>query len=425
MPEVNLSTMSAPELRRLLDSTRARGEAALSYQILQEMAARREGRGRRGLFLMRRPAKPRVIAVDLGDPMEPEDDLPPLPGIWRGLPPLGRGPEPGASAPPPPEPEPAPSPAPRLSRGRKAQAAPDGMPAQAAPVAPVEVESAPPLAVEPTRPPSFRDADPEPFDEAASSWDEDLELHSPEPESLQPPRRLGRGPAVAFVAAAAAAFAVGAGAGVSLGWWVGGSTRQATSPPVRPAAATIRTAALTHRPVAPAPRPPPVLAPEAPAAAAPEAAPEAPADPAVGAPPPDIHESSQAATDAVEVAPGTGEAMELPAPPTERRKAEATETPRTAVARAAPAGSKACAAQPTPADREICGDPELRRLQRELRQAYAKALEAHQDRALLRQRQLAWRSDRDTVSDPQRLAMLYEQRIRKLNAATAEARRQR
>jgi uncharacterized protein len=117
--------------------------------------------------------------------------------------------------------------------------------------------------------------------------------------------------------------------------------------------------------------------------------------------------------------------MELPAPTPARQKAEAAETARTAVARAAPAGAKACAGAATPADREICADPELRRLQRELRQAYAAALEAHEDRALLRQRQLAWRNDRDTVSNPDRLARLYEQRIRKLNAATAEARRQR
>jgi uncharacterized protein len=125
--------------------------------------------------------------------------------------------------------------------------------------------------------------------------------------------------------------------------------------------------------------------------------------------------------------------MELPAAPAPtpapaHRKAEAVgtaEASRTAVAQAAPGGTNACAAAPTPADREICADPELRRLQRELRQAYAKALEAHQDRALLRQRQLAWRDERSTVSDPDRLARLYEQRIRKLNAATEEARQQR
>ncbi|MEO8113837.1 MAG: hypothetical protein ABI655_05625, partial [Phenylobacterium sp.] len=81
------------------------------------------------------------------------------------------------------------------------------------------------------------------------------------------------------------------------------------------------------------------------------------------------------------------------------------------------------AAEPTPADRQICGDPELQRLRDDLRRAYAEALAAHQDRALLRQRQLAWRDARNTVSDPERLARLYEQRIRKLDAATADARR--
>jgi uncharacterized protein len=92
---------------------------------------------------------------------------------------------------------------------------------------------------------------------------------------------------------------------------------------------------------------------------------------------------------------------------------------------AAHSEASACDAQPTPADRTICGDPELRGLQHELRQAYNEALEAHQDRALLRQRQLAWASARDSVTDSGRLARLYEQRIRKLNAATAAAREQR
>ena len=54
MLQVNLSNLSGPELRRLLDATRSRGEAALSYQILQEMAARREDGGLRGPFHARR-----------------------------------------------------------------------------------------------------------------------------------------------------------------------------------------------------------------------------------------------------------------------------------------------------------------------------------------------------------------------------------
>jgi uncharacterized protein len=89
------------------------------------------------------------------------------------------------------------------------------------------------------------------------------------------------------------------------------------------------------------------------------------------------------------------------------------------------AAAGGCAAQPTPADRAICGDAKLQRLQENLRQAYAEALAAHQDRALLRERQLAWRDARSEVSDPDRLARLYEERIRKLKAATAEALQQR
>ena len=82
----------------------------------------------------------------------------------------------------------------------------------------------------------------------------------------------------------------------------------------------------------------------------------------------------------------------------------------------------ACASRATPADRAICEDPALQKLQTRLQHAYAEALEAHEDRATLRQRQLAWRDARNEVGDPERLARLYEQRIRKLEAATAEAR---
>jgi uncharacterized protein len=85
------------------------------------------------------------------------------------------------------------------------------------------------------------------------------------------------------------------------------------------------------------------------------------------------------------------------------------------------ADAKACAGQPTPADRIICGTPRLQHLQKDLREAYADALDAHQDRDLLREHQLAWREARNTVTEPQRLVQLYEERIRKLKAATAEA----
>jgi uncharacterized protein YecT (DUF1311 family) len=196
--------------------------------------------------------------------------------------------------------------------------------------------------------------------------------------------------------------------GIALGWWVGGITREASSPLVAPATAPTRTAR-------PAPAPAPIVAEF-------KAAPEASPEPAVGLPPPDLSDGALSSPDAAEVArDASAEAMELPAPPPARGEAEAVRTtgiPPTAQA-------NACATEPTPADRTICGVPDLRRLQGELRQAYAEALQAHRDRALLRERQLAWASARDTVSDPDRLAALYEERIRKLNAATAAARQQR
>src|SRR5579864_9520261 len=95
---VDLAAMPGPELRSLLDSTRRRGDAKLSYEILQEMAQRRE-RGepaRATPFRKRRHAAPHLVSVDLGDPLDrpdpldfdrldpnlvdsEEDDIPPLP----------------------------------------------------------------------------------------------------------------------------------------------------------------------------------------------------------------------------------------------------------------------------------------------------------------------------------------------------------
>ncbi|MDE2487842.1 MAG: hypothetical protein KGO51_10625, partial [Alphaproteobacteria bacterium] len=95
--------------------------------------------------------------------------------------------------------------------------------------------------------------------------------------------------------------------------------------------------------------------------------------------------------------------------------------PATSVSSAGSAEGAACAGQPTPADRTICGEPRLRSLQAELRKAYAEALQAHEDKTLLRQRELAWAKARDGVTDPDQLASLYRDRIAKLRAATAEA----
>jgi uncharacterized protein YecT (DUF1311 family) len=388
MPNVNLSSLSGPELRRLLDSSRQRGEAALSYRILQEMEARREGGERKRLFAGRRSAEAHTVAINLGDPLErdDEDDVPPMPS-WRPPPQVAE-----VAAAPEPEPAPIADPSPRRSRRRNAQ------PEAAAAVAPPadDVPEPPPLL-------AFRVPDPEPLEDAEGAKDWDLRLPPPRQTAAGPPRGLRRG--------LAAGFAVGIAAGVSLGWWVWGVAREGRSPLPAAVASPIKTAALEPASVPTQPALVPVVAEPPPT---PEAAPE----PAIAAAPP-VTEVSPPAPDAPQVAPEAppeGEPVAPPPLPVHRH----ADMVRTADASAGPNGT--CAAQPTPADRTICGDPELKALQRELRLAYNEALEAHENRALLRQRQLAWASARDTVTDSGRLAQLYEQRIRKLNAATAEAR---
>ena len=372
MPQMNLSALNSQELRRLLDASRARGDAPLAYQILQEMAERRDAREERGRSLLRRSAEPRVVALNLGDPMEPDDELPPMPN-WR--PPA---PEPEASTAPVAEPEPAPPP--RKPGRSKTQPPP-------AVVAPPELdtEANAPLPMKPPR--SVWDDDPPRVeDDGAEALG--LELDRPGRAKPREPRKFRRPPGLGF----AAGIAVGA----AVGWWAAGSL-QTPPPAVAPAAAPIQIAAAE-------PQPAPATLPVTVAAAEPAPAPEAPPEPAGEALPPDLQEGPLLSPDAAE------EAVEAP-------------SPAPAVVQATTAGTGACAAEPTPADRKICSDPDLRRLQRELRQAYAEALEAHEDRDLLRQRQLAWADARNTVTERDRLAQLYEQRIRKLNAATAEARR--
>lgn len=310
--QLDLSILSGPELRSLLDSARERGQAAQSYEILQEMARRREageteGRGR----LMkgrRRPAEPRIITLDLGDPLEPHDD-------------------------------------------------PFDVPE---PPAVIDAEEEPPLTL----------------------------AREPEPKATKPPKtpkppkpgRVRRAPGSAL------GFALGALGGIVLGVAFGGSVGEALSPPP-----DVELAQAVQLP----PPPPPLPAEPEPVVVA-----EAPAAPPVEAAPVELAAAPSAeAAELVQDAATTAEEPEAPPP------AEA-----------------ACGAEPTPADRAICADAELQRLQRELRQAYAEALAAHEERGLLRQRQLAWADARKGVGDPQRLAGLYEARIRKLKAATADAR---
>jgi uncharacterized protein YecT (DUF1311 family) len=317
MLQVDLSSLSGPELRSLLDTTRARGQADLSYRILQEMEARRAREpGPRGL-LKRRRRGPKVIELNLGDPLEPEpdpdDDTPPF-----------------------------------------------------------SVVREPPLEI--ARPSDAID-------------------NGPPPERQ---RKIGFRTGIA----------VGVVGGLALGLGVAEITFQPNAPAATPPIATL----LAPQPaVVTAPAPPAQLQVVADTAPAPPAAAEA----APEAPPTEVAENAAPPTDAVATA------KEILAPPAEEEKAPVEPPVKTL------AVSKACAGQPTPADRIICDDPDLQKLQRELRQAYARALDAHEDRALLREHQLAWADARDSVTDPVKLARLYEQRIRKLDAATADAERQR
>jgi uncharacterized protein YecT (DUF1311 family) len=334
MPDVDLSSLSGTELRRLLDSSRARGQASLSYQVLKEMAERRERGGRKP----RRGGGAHVVSLDLGERLEADDGDVAVAEREAEPPPQTLADPPGGAQPEPDE------------------------------AAPLYLQPEPPPAVRTTR----RERGPG-----------------------------GRWPTVGFLAG----LALGAG----LGWGGDELMRQRQLDANATAAVAASDAALKAQPVdTPAvapPAPPPAIAETAPAA---PAAPEASSAPTATPPPPQA------------VAPQPA----IPAPPPAPVVAERTPIPEGPAAElpAVDSASGACAQAATPADRTICGDPELQRLQRELREAYAKALDAHQDRALLREHQLAWRDARSNISDPARLTQLYEARIRTLKSATAAAR---
>lgn len=320
MPQVNLSNLSGPELRGLLDSTRQRGLAAQSYEILQEMAARRakaEGDKPAGA------ASPRVIAVDLGDPLDRREEIF----------------DPEVTPPPPPEP--------LEEIGLDlAQAVQDRTPRRRQP----------------------------------------RERKGPRPVA-GPGGRRSRWRMPAFVAGAALGIVLGCGLALD-------SLSKSDAP------------ALAVFPQAPMLRPEQVPASPAPPPAEVAVA-EVPPPPVEAVPPPAAEEAAQAAV------PASAEQPDAPGAIDEKlaELASAPEPPPTHCAHAA-----------TPADRTICEEPRLKDLQRELREAYAEALQAHADRALLRQRQLAWRDARNDVDDPGELARLYESRIRKLHAAAEAAR---
>jgi uncharacterized protein YecT (DUF1311 family) len=219
---------------------------------------------------------------------------------------------------------------------------------------------------------------------ASEPDDEDIRLECRGPARHRPPRRIPRIPGAGFV--------LGAVVGAAAAWWVAGGAPETPAP--RAAGAGLEVAAADGP-----------VATDQPAVYAPPPAPEAAApDPVAEPPPTDVIETAALAPETADVAHDTA---------TSAPESAETETPT---------ATKNCTAEPTPADRTICGDPELRRLRDELRRAYAEALDAHEERGLLRQRQLAWRDARNSVSEPARLSALYAQRIRRLNAATAQAR---
>ena len=158
--------------------------------------------------------------------------------------------------------------------------------------------------------------------------------------------------------------------------------------------------AMAARPLeaAPAPRPEPTVA-------APEVA------PVVAAAKPPVEVATKAAPPKEVIA--RKERAPRPPPPAVRL-AEAEATTRT------PVQSGACA-RSTPADRLVCGDLSLQLFDLQLQDAYRRALNARVDPVIVGEAQAAWRRARDEVSDPQRLARLYNQRIHELDAATAAA----
>ncbi|HET6971241.1 MAG TPA: hypothetical protein VFH92_08950 [Phenylobacterium sp.] len=335
MSDIDLSTLCGPQLRDLLDSTRQRGQAAVAYLILQEMADRRGDGSKRPPVGARRGGSSRVVAVDFSDPLEPPED--PL------------------------EPE----------------------------ATPAEADADAPLTLE--------------LDRARARQPKPRKARRPRPEPTigPPPPKPRRWPVIGFAA--------GIAVGVTVGF---GIARESLSQPETPAAAVFAAAPMLRTEQLPPPAPVAAAAPAPTPVVATEATPEA-------AP---VPEATPTTVLASAEPPAAAQPAASPAPAEQTPAAEpaATET-----AAADPAPKRRCKGAATPADRTICDDPALQQLQAELRRAYAEALDAHADRALLRQHQLAWRDARNDVADPDQLTRLYEARIRKLNAATIAARRER
>jgi uncharacterized protein YecT (DUF1311 family) len=316
---IDLSTLSRPELQRLLKAARARGDAPLVERLEWELGSRGIGVGR--------PAP----AVAVAPP--PQDDP-----VEEDL-----GEDPGE--------------------------------ASADVVAPeVERIAWEPIALEPLA----------------------LEPITREPTGQRPaPARGG----LLLVVGLVAGCLISAGAF----WGLGQMNRSPAAGRVQAPAPRV----MVMRPLeaAPtlAPAPPSEPAPVVPAVTAPAKPPVKPsAEIAMKAPPPKEEEIAK-----------PDRARRPPPPAVRLAKADATT--------GTPVQSSACAGS-TPADRLVCHDLSLQLFDLQLHDAYRRALNARADPAVVGEGQAAWRRARDEVSDPQRLARLYNQRIRELDAATATAR---
>lgn len=75
----------------------------------------------------------------------------------------------------------------------------------------------------------------------------------------------------------------------------------------------------------------------------------------------------------------------------------------------------ACRAPQTPADRLVCGRPELGELDLKMRAAYDRALAAGADRLKVDRAQAQWRGRRDRATSEDELSQLYARRIAELD----------
>lgn len=180
--------------------------------------------------------------------------------------------------------------------------------------------------------------------------------------------------------------------------------------------------------IAKAPQAPPIVVAQAPVApppvaARPEAAPVARTAPT---PPPTLRAAGPAPRPAA--APARVERAVARAAPPPRAKVQKASAPapkaRPARKALAPIGGPAlsrCLAEPTPAERALCLNPDLRNADRRMREAYDKALAAGADREALDREQAEWRTARNMAAHSKdAVAKLYDERIEQLTARTED-----